>query len=69
MEHQVPKVYKVYTNDDPMLTVAFSCKVKFGHLCVNMGVTVRQAFNGKQLAADGQFDRKFMFNYIFGPST
>ena len=48
MLHQGLKLYKVYINDDPGMTLV---KVKFCRLCIGIGKTVTKPFNGKHLLA------------------
>ena len=52
MYHWRLKLYKVYINDDPGLTMTyFTARSILGRLYVLMGKTVTKSFNGGNLAA------------------
>ena len=47
IEHERHKVYKVYINDDPGLTLMYFQEQSNGPLWVYMGITVGNAINWK----------------------
>ena len=56
------KLDKVDLNDELGLTLtSFTVIVKFGHLCILIGKTVTMSFYQKNISANDQIDRRFLF--------
>ena len=66
IKHQAMKLYKIYINHDPWMTLTFFySKVNLGRPCIWMGKNRKMSFNGKKLARNEQMDRRFIFLKIF----
>ena len=56
MQHRGLKLYKVYINNDPGLTLAYLTAMSNWVLYFWMGKTVTKSFNGGKIAANAYID-------------